>query len=243
MARLPSQLLDQSRYYWPTVSDPQALPLASLLADNHCGVERWFHIEREAAVETKDILTTAKQAVDDAQVPEPLQETAFAKAVDLIAGRTSSMDSSSRADVPKETLPKAKGTGTAPTMLESIAFRLKLDREIVEEVYFERNGELEITVSPAKLGASLKAGTQELALLVTAGRQASDEEDYTSVEEIRKVAEEFRKYDSDNFSRAINDMSKEFRFRGGPRSRELRVSKPGWEEATKLVQRLAGEGN
>jgi hypothetical protein len=201
-------------------------------------------------MDTKDVLVAAKQAVEDADVSKELEETAYAKAVDLIAqksvpvsGLTSSAAVRADQSPPPASASKPEVNVTSASMLDDIAARLKLDRGVVEEVFYERDGEVEVTVSPTKLESTMAAGTQQLALLVTAMRQADGSEEYTPVDEVRKVAKEFNKHDSDNFARTVGDMGKYFQFRGSPRKREIRLNKPGWEEASKLVARLAGGDN
>src|SRR5687768_4729219 len=101
-------------------------------------------------MELKDILTSAAKAVDDAGVAKELRVAAFTKAVELIAGPPRqerlltgrSARNASSAD-------EADGAGK----LDRIAKRLGLEVEDVSEVYAERDGDLEIVISPSKLHA------------------------------------------------------------------------------------------
>jgi hypothetical protein len=117
---------------------------------------------------------------------------------------------------------------------------LKLDVAIIEEVYYVQDGEIKLALSTGKLESGKKAGTRQIALLLAAGRQAAGLEDHTSFDKIREVAEDYRRYDSPNFARTLSEMEDEFSFQGSSRNRSVRVSRPGWEAASRLVNALGG---
>lgn len=193
-------------------------------------------------MDVKDVLITANRAVQEAELPEDLKDTAFAKAVDLIAG-TGQVARPSSAVVSTPT--RSADIFGQPTVddggtLGRIAAKLRVDIDTVRELYNEEDGKLEVTVPSAKLETSKKGATKQLALLVAAGRQAAGLEEYTPLERVREVAELFRRYDSPNFARTIQEMEEDFSFRGESRSRAIRVSRPGWEHVTRLIGELEG---
>lgn len=66
-------------------------------------------------------------------------------------------------------------------------------------------------------------------------------EEWTSTDIIKDHCENFRKLDSGNFAKAIGDTSDSLLFKGIGRNRSVKVSKPGWEEVTRLINKLTGE--
>jgi hypothetical protein len=98
--------------------------------------------------------------------------------------------------------------------LARIATKLKVDIDIVDSVYFDENGDVRVGVPAGKLESGKMAGTKQLALLAAAGRQGAGLEESTSVEKIREVADEYKRYDQANFARTISQMDNEFRIMG-----------------------------
>jgi hypothetical protein len=183
------------------------------------------------------ILVEARRAVENAELPAELQQTGFAKAIDLLSpverGTLPQRGIASRQSLP---LHLEKGSSA----LDSLADKLTIDVSVIGEIYHEQDGELEVTVPVGKLEAGKMAGTRQLALLVTAGRQGAGLEEYTSIEKIRAFAELYKRYDSPNFSRTVEGMKDEFSIRKDGKRRLLRVSRPGWEAAAKLIRELGG---
>jgi hypothetical protein len=190
-------------------------------------------------MDVKGILVQAEETVREAGIPDDLRVTAFAKAVDLISGPGRSAGESRGSSA----VPARAGSDDAEDALDEIGQKLKLEPEIIGEVFHEEDGEIEITVPSAKLDAGKKGGTRQLALLIAAGRQGAGLEEFTSLDVVRKVAEDYRRYDQANFAKAINEMSDVFNFRGTGRGRSVKVSRPGWEAATQLVKALGGGEN
>jgi hypothetical protein len=181
------------------------------------------------------ILAGAVKAVADAKVPDDLRSMAFEKAVDLLAGRTAPAAVASVA--PASAVPIALPAGG--DVLGKLAARLDLSREVVEEVYAEGRDGLQVNVKPERLARSKSAGTRELAMLVAAMDQA-DSDDPTTADEIRRVVEEYNRYDSPNFASTLAGMKGPLLPAGSSRSRTFRLTRPGWSEASRLVARLAG---
>jgi hypothetical protein len=188
-------------------------------------------------LDTKDILVAALRAVREAEIPESLQPTALSKAIDLITGvNTRTPEGRAATDRTESRAPASAGS-----MMDGLVNRLKLTPEIVGEVFHESDGQLHLSVAPKSIsGASAKAATEEIAVLVAAARQASGDEEFTASDEIRKVASDFGKLNEGNFARYIGDMTNEFQFSGKGASRKVKLKRVGWARATELVNRLGG---
>jgi hypothetical protein len=195
------------------------------------------HLNGVVTMTVQDVLADALAAVEGAKIPDDLRQVAFAKAVDLLGpGIPAPVGRAGAA--PRATEPAT--SGALDGLIGKIALRLKLADDVVGEVYHDEGGALEIMVPPTKLKSSKSQATKEIALLVAGGRQAAGLEEFTSVDEIRKVATEYKKYDQANFATAISAMSDVFNFRGSGKSKLVKVSKPGWDEVNQLVGRLGG---
>lgn len=124
-------------------------------------------------------------------------------------------------------------------LLDRLASRLQLPRDAVEDVFMEDGDGLVISVHPARLANSKSAGARQITLLVAAMRQAAGEEQ-TPIDEIRRVATDFDRYDGPNFAAAVNELRGAFLFKGPPRQRTLRLTRAGWAQTSDLVRELAG---
>jgi len=192
-------------------------------------------------MDVSNILITANQAVEQANLPDDLRVIAFSKAIDIVSGTQAIAQNMSNGTAVKRT--SDRNQDSENSALSRIARKLKIEEDVVREVFNEHDGEIEIIVPSAKFETGKKPATKQLALLVAASRQAAELEEFTSVDVIREVAEEFRRYDQPNFARTLAEMENDFRFRGNMRNREVGLSRPGWESATKLVSSLAGGEN
>ena len=181
----------------------------------------------------KEILERAMAAVDSAKIEGDLREIAFSKAVDLIAG------AESHPIVPQAQVSEAVDDGSKSSV-KLIADRLKLNVDVVEEVFAVSENGLDIVVGFGALAQDKSNAAREIALLVTAGRQALKLEEWTSVKHVRKMADHYGKNDPSNFGSTIKGMEKHLKMRGSSQSRELQLRMPGWEAATKLVSKLGG---
>lgn len=76
-------------------------------------------------------------------------------------------------------------------------------------------------------------------MLVATMRQAESDLP-TSAEEIRRVVEEYNRYDRPNFASSLAALKGPFLVSGPSRARTFKLTRPGWAEASKLVARLAG---
>lgn len=193
-------------------------------------------------MEVKDLLTAALEAVDDAEIPDDLRPIAFEKAVNLLAGSQSTIgESKDGADLSKgRTAGTGPHSGTTGTLLDLVAQKLKVSRDVIGDIYREADGDIRLIIGTRRLETGKAAGARQVALLVAAGRQAAGLEDFTPLERIKDEAERFKKFDSKNFATTMGKMSTAFTFDGSGKSRAVRLSQPGWEEAADLVNAFAG---
>ena len=183
------------------------------------------------------LITTSLKCVSDANVPAELREIAFSKIFDFLAAGTAN----SEPPLQRSRLagnPDAEG-GDA---LERIASRMGLSRDAAERVYFPEGDRLDLVVSPSRLDSAKSRATEQIALLVAAGRQAAglDDGGWTAVDPIREACENFKRYDSSNFATTIKDMGDLLTVRGSGRDRKVRMTAPAWDQAREMVINMAG---
>jgi hypothetical protein len=199
--------------------------------------------------EVTDVMKEAVKAVEEAGVPDDLRETAFQKVFEaLMALHLSELQSAergpegetgrSRADAPLG----GSGGGGGPS-LQSIAARLGLDVELVEEIFYVDGDVLGLAIAPSKFDAKKAAATQEIALLLAAGRQSGGWEEWTPVGAVREACRDYGRFDVANFATTIKRMGDVFSFRGRARQLEVRVTRPGYEKAGLLARELSGVGS
>jgi hypothetical protein len=183
-----------------------------------------------------DAIKSALKAVEDAKVPEDLREKAFEKAFDWT---TQDRKSSSEA-FDKDGGTAARSPSRGP--LAQIAEKLRIDPAVVEDVFFEDDGEVGVGIAASSLEPSKSGATRQLALLVAASRQASGLEEWTPSAAIRAVCTDYGRFDTANFASTLRGMGPVFSYRGKGQNLELRLTRPGIEQAADLVQELGGGG-
>jgi hypothetical protein len=183
------------------------------------------------------IVRDALKAMKDAELPERLEPAALPALIELLGRESAPAQSTALVPYQPTTIP------TVPTanLLERLATKLSVTLEVVECVYTSDGSTIEISVHPGRLPRSRSTGTKALALLVTAMRQSTGDEEFTSVDEIRRVTQEYDRYDAPNFASAINEMRGSFLVKGSARQRQLKLTRPGWQQAADMVREL-GEG-
>ncbi len=184
--------------------------------------------------DVETILAGAVKAVADAKVPDDLKSVAFEKAVDLLANRVASAGS------PGSSAPiGAAAAAQTNSQLDRLAERLGLRHDVAELVYAEGRDGLHVNVKPDRIARSKSAGARELAMLVAAMHQAESDEP-TPAEEIRRVVEDYNRFDAPNFAATLASLKGPFLVSGSPRARTFKLTRPGWGEVAKLVERLGG---
>ncbi len=123
-----------------------------------------------------------------------------------------------------------------PEAMTGLATKLGLPAEVLEQVYVVEEGQIELVVPASRLDQAKSKATEQIALLVAAGRQASALDDsWTSVDHIRSMCEHYRRHDQGNFASTIKAMDEVFVIRGTGRDRKVKMSAPGWQRAKDLV--------
>lgn len=182
------------------------------------------------ADDVSKILREAAEAVKAADIPTELRSSAFEKAVELLAGQP--------ATGAKVSSQGAKPESESGETLDKVATKLGLDREAIDEIFDVEDGDVKLTIAPAKLDAHKTKGAKEIALLVAAARQGAGSEDWTRQNTIRVVADDYGKFDSPNFAQTLSELGDYFSFSGTGRGRRLKMRRAGFEEAAALIRRL-----
>jgi hypothetical protein len=185
--------------------------------------------------EIKEMMMEVVKALEEAGVPDDLRVTAFERAFDALIGTPGESSATTPAALP------AAGDGTPPTdgpSLASIAARLGLDPELVGEIYYVDGESLGLAVAASKFHAKKAAATQQIALLLAAGRQAGGWDEWTPASRVRDVAREYGRFDQANFATTMRRMGDVFSFRGRGRDLEVRLTRPGYEQAATLARDL-----
>lgn len=195
-----------------------------------------------------EILRDAKKAVDAAGLEdESLKQIAFREAIALASGQMPGAPASG-ATTGRDSMPATgHGSSNPPDIsdpIASIAKRLGVPTAEADRVFHVEGDNLELTVAVAALADSKRTATREIALLVTAGRQASRlDERETDADAVRLVCGDYKKLDSPNFSSTIRELNGVLTVREKGRKKYLKMTQPAWEEASALVKRVLGAGD
>jgi hypothetical protein len=180
----------------------------------------------------------AVKAVEGANVPDDLRVMAFEKSLEALMGAAGL-----ETGTPERQVASGSTDVAVPVdgpSLPTIAARLNLDLELVNELYYVDGDSLNLALAASKLDPKKAAGTQQIAILVAAGRQAGGWDEWTAVARIRAVSRDYGRFDEANFASTIKRMGDVFSFRGRPRQLEVRLTRPGYERAADLARELGG---
>jgi hypothetical protein len=137
------------------------------------------------------------------------------------------------------------GAGVGPAVVEDgmvgrIAAALKVERDVADMVYDDKNGELGYVISARRLASDKANATRQLAQVIAAGRQAAGLEEWTPVSVVREIVNDYGKLDAANFASYIGALDKNnaVLLRGKGASRELKVTRSGFESVAELVTSL-----
>lgn len=186
--------------------------------------------------EIKSTIMEIVKALDEAKVPDDLRVAAFEKAFDAMM-QASGLQA---APAPSKGVAQREAAELEGPSLRAIATRLDLDPELVEELYYADGDSLGLALASSRLHPKKAAATQEIALLVAAGRQAGGWDEWTPAGRIRDVARDYGRYDQANFASTIKRMGDVFSFRGRGRDLDVRLTRPGYERAAALAREVAG---
>lgn len=187
-----------------------------------------------------ELLKQAASAVDAAQIPQDLRASAFEGALNLLTDRKllSSTGTVDDGSVSKTRQEDGSEDGLDPdAVLEKIAGRFNIDRDDVEHVFRVVDGRLDLDVPASRLDSSTAGAARQITLLIAAGRQAAElDKTSTGMEDVRRICDEYGKYDVTNFSKHVKGLKDEMRITDDG----VRVNRHGFEQAAMLVQQLAG---
>lgn len=183
--------------------------------------------------EAQDVLKRVIAIIEAEKVPDDLRTAAFDRIWPAVVGETATASPPAPEDEPLSRDEVTDG-------LALLAAKLNQEREVVEEFFeLEDDGSFRVQVPVGDLDESQKGGTEQLALLVCAGRQFGDVEDRTSVEIIRPVCDYYDKLNRPNFAKTVRGLDRFFMISGRGRQLALKLKRTGWEEAGRLVGELA----
>lgn len=187
-----------------------------------------------------DVLRAVVGAINDAEITEDLREIAFAKSFDFLTADAPAQ-TGRKSLVPKD--PKRDDPQPESDGIAAIARKLKLEGDAVARVFDIDDDGVHLTVAHSALATQRKTAMQEVARLISAGRQgAGIDEEWTSIDAVRAACDNLGVLDAGNFAAAITKIGGAgVRIRGAGRKRELKVNAAGYESARELVTRLAAE--
>lgn len=186
------------------------------------------------------LLQEALKAVEEAKIPADLRPVAFGRAIDVLAGTGVTPPAERRMTGGGG---GAGGAGRNDGPLGMIATRLEIDAETVDAAYhLDDEGQVQLGVPARKLDARKSAATEQIALLLAAGRQAARAEERTPVGIIRDAVTSYGKRDEANFAGTIAEMDDVFNITGTGQQRRVKVNRTGYVEAGELAKTLTGSG-
>jgi hypothetical protein len=185
-----------------------------------------------------DVLVKARAAVAEAGVEAELRQVAYAKAVELL-GSTGERTPAGAAPGGGMTTQVQAAPHRASSLIEALSTRLRLDADLLHDIYEERDGDVSLVVSKTMLpGAATKAAAmRDVALLVAAGRQGAGQEEWTAFKRIREECEELGVLDRVNFATEVGKLG--MRAQGTQKAREVRLARHHFEQAAELVAQIS----
>ncbi|RCK70762.1 hypothetical protein DT076_05015 [Desertihabitans brevis] len=212
-------------------------------------------------MEVSETLKKAWTAVEDAGLPEKIQEVAFREAVRLLvptqvvaaaspaAPRTSGQTEKSGA-TSGSTGSGVSGGGSngdgakiaeaEDTILDKVAQHTGVSREKLEELVHLDDGVLKVSIPGIKLGKSNADKTRAIAQIITIVRGFGLDEQETSVELVRAEAQRLRCYDQANFSSQIRALNG-YLMTGSGANRRIRAKSGGITAFPAFVDSLLDE--
>jgi len=177
-----------------------------------------------------DTLAGAQRIVDAADLAPDLRPVAFRRVLESTELASPAKDEASST---------ARARDAAGDPLVALASRIGADHGAVETVFYvDDDGRLALGLPASRLGRRTAETARRIALLVALARQFDGNEQFTASSAIRTICQDFGAFDTGNFSKTLLAMSDVFQFQGSGSSRRVRLTRPGYEEASRLVQEL-----
>jgi hypothetical protein len=212
-------------------------------------------------MEVSETLKKAWAAVEDAGLPEKIQEVAFREAVRLlvptqvvaaapaVAPRTSGQTGKSGATSGSTGSGMSGGgssgegskiTQAESTILDKVEQHTGVSREKLEELLHLDEGVLKVSLPGFKLGKNNADKTRAIAQILTMVRGFGLDEDETSLELVRAEAQRLKCYDSANFSSQVKVLNG-YLITGSGTNRRIRAKSGGINGFPAFVDSLLGE--
>jgi len=187
-------------------------------------------------VDVSQAIKTAHQAVVEADLPPELHQVAFAQVL------RHTLSGTAHRTVQHPDRPKDYPEDVVRTPgLSRLAAKVGVGESALADI-FEINGDVTLHVASSRIDSVKSKATREIALLVAAARQGSGADDaWTATSHVRDAAQQYNRYDTNNFAAYLRKTGDVFNFRGKGSSLEVRLTKPGWEAATALIRSLTGD--
>ena len=184
----------------------------------------------------KALLEQSAQIVAEAKIPDDLRESAFSKAVDLLAaGRSYAPSSSSEITVEQE-------DPTALDWMTILEAATEKPRRELESVFFPNDdGSPLVGVNPSRLGASAAERARRTVLLLAGVRQIGRVEQSTKSAILREECKRLGVYDTANFSGTLNNLRDWFNLVGSGPSKSVRLKPGGRDAFRQLIGELLGD--
>lgn len=213
-------------------------------------------------MEVSETLKKAWTAVEDAGLPEKIQEVAFREAVRLLvptqvfaaapaaeaprtAGQTGKPGAESGATGSGSSGGGSNGDGSKiteaeDTILDKVEQHTGVSRGKLDELVHLDDGVPKVSLPGIKLGRSNADKTRAIAQIITIVRGFGLDEQETSVELVRAEAQRLRCYDQANFSSQIKALNG-YLITGSGTNRRIRAKSAGIAAFPAFVDSLLGE--
>jgi hypothetical protein len=188
--------------------------------------------------EVQAILENAQQAVDGANIKdEKLKQIAFQEAIKLLSGNVVPSSVVQKSSHANEKRPEDISSDGDTYSL--IANRLSLEPSDVKRLFFEKDGEIKLSIQSRALPKNKATATKVIGLLLAAARQSAGKEDETPSSFIKEECKRYGRLDAKNFSKHILDLGGSVHIREeSAQKRFLTVTEPGFEDAAAKAKEL-----
>lgn len=208
-------------------------------------------------MDTSSVLKEAWSAVEDADLPEKIHETAFREAMRLIAPSVNAAPEqpgrAGKSGGGSDGGSGSKGSGSESggqsegsismseaDLVEKVATGTGADADMLENLIHLDDGVLRLNLPGIKLGKNNADRTRVIAAIFTIVRSYGLDEDDTSVELVRVEAQRLKCYDSANFASQLKVLHG-FVIKGSGTNRRIQAKGPGINDFPNLVSKLMGD--
>lgn len=212
-------------------------------------------------MEVSETLKKAWTAVEDAGLPEKIQEVAFREAVRLlvptqvVATAPAAAPSTSGETRKSAQTTASTGSGTSgggsngdgskiteaeSTILDKVEQHTGVSRSKLEELVHLDDGVLKVSLPGIKLGKNNADKTRAITQILTIVRGFGLDEDETSLELVRAEAQRLKCYDSANFSSQVKVLNG-YLITGSGANRRIRAKSGGINGFPAVVDSLLSE--